>query len=636
MRQLTFTFFILISCLTHAQNTSYGINLQGELQFVPTIQNNLEIEVLLVSITGDTLYFEKHSNVVLYDEKTFNIIIGNGDYISGQNSNIENINWFAANKIFIYQKENSVSYELGEYELSVLPYTYHSVKNLTPPNSNNLSDTPNSTFQNVNTLFIYDGTNFIESDQLVNDTVLFTWHNDMGAYSDTAGIAINDLFSDSSVTSLHSDTTIFGILCSYTSYSDTTAHTDTTRISFESVGNWKFVGNNNTISTHFIGTRSNNDLLLTTNNSSRYRLTKEGGFTNTPENIGFRINSKGVLFDLSGTGAIPNITNNHFFMNQAQSAIHIGSPLSDMDTLFGNYSFAFGDNTGTNGSYSTVFGKNTYGDSSLINSITYDAISSFALGNNCKTSYVGVAIGYNCRATYYRNIAIGKDVISGQTSTFLPSAALGIGTNIESSGATAWAMGNNISANGHYSTAIGTNASTNFQRASFVYGDFSTTDTVKSFLSDEFVIRADSGFVFYTISDLSMGVTLDHGSGSWNMISNKNLKENITLLNGSDNFQSILTTPVYKWQYINQRTYHIGPMAQTFNTNFKTGEINNYINSGDLDGVIFGGIKQLKSDIELKDNQELINSTQNKIEQEKTNLDELQRKIDLLYEKISD
>ena len=59
----------------------------------------------------------------------------------------------------------------------------------------------------------------------------------------------------------------------------------------------------------------------------------------------------------------------------------IGSNVGPIDTLKGMYSFAFGENVGTNGTYSTVFGKNTFGDSAYYDPITpYESISSLRLG----------------------------------------------------------------------------------------------------------------------------------------------------------------------------------------------------------------------------------------------------------------
>ena len=309
---------------------------------------------------------------------------------------------------------------------------------------------------------------------------------------------------------------------------------------------------------------------------------------------------------------------------------HAGTSDLSVDTLQGPYSFAFGENVGTNGSYSTVFGKNTYGDTAYFGAGTpYAARSSFAMGRNCHVTHMGVAIGDSAIAGYYRNVAIGRNVIATEASS-----GIALGYNVLVTGATSWAAGRNLTADGHFSTAMGSNASSGDNNGSFIYGDFSTTDTVDNTSANQFMVRAAGGYIFYSHVDLSMGVELLPGAGSWSMISDRTKKNNITLLQPIQYRSVFDSLTIYTWNYVGISTAHIGPMAQDFYSLFGAGEKPYLINMIDSDGVTMLGIKMIKESLDDMDIEDTEDTIEEDLENEQEALDRLEERINTLYEEL--
>ncbi|MGV6860141.1 MAG: tail fiber domain-containing protein [Putridiphycobacter sp.] len=612
-----------------AQTSFDGINLQGELSNEISA-SEIDLDIIFLSLQNDTLYHEVHQNMPLYGENNFTLVLGQGTFLNGNYSTLNNLNWFEVSEIeILYQNEL-----IGSYNLSTLPYAYHSQNTIFVPKVIDLTDTPGNIL-NSNVLLKYDGISFYESSHFFNDSIYFAYSTSQSIYSDTAINALNNLFSDSSYLALFSDSTSYSNNVYYSFNTEHSTYSSQSSFSNNAINNWHFNGNNNTSGLSYAGTQQLSDFIFRTHNQNRFVINQLGGIGTYNTSSGFNIENNGVLFNLNQLIFIPTLSNHHFYFDASNSAVHMGSSISNMDTLLGYSSFAFGNNVGTNGTYSTVFGSNSFGDSSNVFGTMYGSISSFIVGKNCNATYVGVAIGENCKAIFYRNVAMGKDVYVGQTSANLPSAAIGVGNNVVSSGSTSWAMGHNVSATGHFSYALGTNASTNMQNGSFVYGDGSTNDTITNTGANQFFVRSSGGTIFYTTSDLSMGVSVSNGGGSWNTISDSSKKSNIHPLVYSKISKQINQTPVYSWTYNTNSTQHLGPMAQDFNTNFSVGELPNYINSGDMDGIILSGIKNIKIQVDEKDNEKLIEEKNKEIEEEKAKLEALQKKIDELYEKYN-
>ncbi len=83
-------------------------------------------------------------------------------------------------------------------------------------------------------------------------------------------------------------------------------------------------------------------------------------------------------------------------------------------------------------------------------------------------------------------------------------------------------------------------------------------------------------------------------AGSWSHVSDKDLKINVEPLDPKLTLSKVIELPVMEWSYKGQHyVQHIGPMAQDFYSLFKLGDNDRYIQSVDMDGVIFSSIQGL-------------------------------------------
>ncbi len=91
------------------------------------------------------------------------------------------------------------------------------------------------------------------------------------------------------------------------------------------------------------------------------------------------------------------------------------------------------------------------------------------------------------------------------------------------------AIGLQNSASGQFSVAIGKNARTANRQGSIVLGDgcagFSS-DSVYATANNQFVARGCGGIRFFTSQNLSSGVEVAPGGGSWSSVSDRNRKQN--------------------------------------------------------------------------------------------------------------
>ena len=224
------------------------------------------------------------------------------------------------------------------------------------------------------------------------------------------------------------------------------------------------------------------------------------------------------------------------------------------DLNIGTYSAAFGRNTTASGTFSIAMGLRTG-----------------AYGN-----FGSTAMGYESTANGTSAIAMGSGTIAyGDQST---------------------AMGLNTIASGERSTAIGQRASTNFRNGSFVYGDNSSAALVENTSNNQFMVRASGGTIFYSVSDLTAGVTLDPGAGAWASVSDVRRKENFRDLDADSVLARIARLSVREWNYKAQDSSvrHVGPTAQDFYSAFKLSANDTTITTTDIDGVALLAIQALE------------------------------------------
>lgn len=242
-------------------------------------------------------------------------------------------------------------------------------------------------------------------------------------------------------------------------------------------------------------------------------------------------------------------------------------------------------------------------------------------GNYWDDANIGVgsaALGDNARATGANSFAAG--VYAAATG----SAAVAIGSSAQANGDDAWAQGSNANAtapgamalgnslaSGVFSIAMGlSNQSTGMfsmalgrtaralHNGSVVIGDGCasfTSDYVWSTANNQFVVRGCGGIKMYTSQNLTSGVEVAAGSGSWSSVSDRAKKENFADIDPVMVLQKVAAMPIQTWNYKTQdpSIRHIGPTAQDFRAAFGLGENDTTINTIDADGAALAAIKGL-------------------------------------------
>ena len=238
----------------------------------------------------------------------------------------------------------------------------------------------------------------------------------------------------------------------------------------------------------------------------------------------------------------------------------------------------------------------------------------------------------------YSVVSGGRQNIAGNTfgdEEDAPYASVGGGYANQAGGAYSTVPGGFYNqALGDYSFAIGNQAEINVEHPGvFLFSDSSDSAFVSA-NPNEFAARATGGVRFVTAIDETgtplTGVRLTQGSGTWETLSDRNVKSSIKPVNERQILDTLMSVPISTWHYISQSetTQHIGPMAQDFYAAFGLGKDAQYIASVDADGVAIASIQGLYKMVE---NQEvLIKELQEKNSQQQKQLDSLEARISIL------
>jgi hypothetical protein len=142
----------------------------------------------------------------------------------------------------------------------------------------------------------------------------------------------------------------------------------------------------------------------------------------------------------------------------------------------------------------------------------------------------------------------------------------------------------------------------------FLFAD-STDVGFRSLATDEFAVRASGGVRFVTAVDSSgdpvAGVALAAGSGSWGILSDREMQANLAPVDELQVLTLVADLPISTWSYTGQdpSIRHIGPMAQDFHSAFSLGEDNVHIGVVDADGVALAAIQGLYQLVQAQDAQ---------------------------------
>jgi hypothetical protein len=217
--------------------------------------------------------------------------------------------------------------------------------------------------------------------------------------------------------------------------------------------------------------------------------------------------------------------------------------------------------------------------------------ASFAFGDGSDaTANYSVAFGYQTQVSGAYGFGAGYQ----SRCTGLACTAFGYIANADGQGAVA--LGYRVTADANYSVAMGYRGSTNGHQGAFAFSDASTTDSLEASANNQFNGRFAGGYRLYTNATTTTGVALNAGGSSWNVISDRNRKENFLGLDGEFVLERLRDVPVTMWNYIDEGRHvrHIGPMAQDWHRAFALNDDSLTINQGDFDGVNLAAIRALE------------------------------------------
>jgi trimeric autotransporter adhesin len=293
-------------------------------------------------------------------------------------------------------------------------------------------------------------------------------------------------------------------------------------------------------------------------------------FTNSIGNNNVAIGSRSLRDNLNGTSNVAigrNALENNIASSQNTA---IGeSAMATMNTSSGVLSnnVAIG--------YRSLFSVNP---AAITNSGNQNTAVGTSTADDMTTGYYNTVMGYlagNNMSTGFQNTIIGHT-----------SGGITDGSQITLLGASVSCGGSLV--NG---TALGYDANIT-QSNSMVFGNtnvtkwgFGTNTTGANVLEFNATV---------TTARLTTG-------GVWTNASDRNLKNNFSILNGKEVLNRIMQLPITRWSYKKEGNSitHIGPMAQDFYRLFGTGGDDKTISSIDPSGVALLGIQELKKENDL-------------------------------------
>ena len=304
----------------------------------------------------------------------------------------------------------------------------------------------------------------------------------------------------------------------------------------------------------------------------------------SPPGDRFRVDSAGgvVAIGQLGIGIIPASGAGYRLMwHPFKAAFRFGHAASTEwdDANVGFYSFAGGES-----SQATAFGTFAFGDQVKVTGVDGAGFG----GSNEVGGTAGFTAGASNNVCGFGSVAIGFTNTTGSID--------GSGNCVAGNGQGAVAIGYRVTADCDYCVALGHRASANGHDGAFVIADQSTTDSVEASANNQFSSRYAGGYRLFTNATTTTGVSLNAGGSSWNVISDRNAKENFRDVENEDILTRIRRMPVKTFTYKDDpyKARHIGPMAQDFQNAMRLTADDKTINMSDLDGVTLAGVRALE------------------------------------------
>lgn len=361
--------------------------------------------------------------------------------------------------------------------------------------------------------------------------------------------------------------------------------------------------------------------------NAQYNLNDSIGIGTGSPNSRLHVANGSVLFEGPGGSTPASGTGNRMMFIPGRGAIRAGGvnsyPFASLendseevwnDSLIGNYSAAFGENTTASGDrsfasglLSEALGANSIAMGSQSQAIGNSSVAlgqgslaqgaeSVALGNGSALSDESFSFGRFCRTGGDGALALGELCRADGLN------AVSVGYDASSNGDYARSFGYQTSASGNYSSAMGCYALTSADGA-FTLGDQSTTTNLINSINNSFQSRFAGGYYLYSNSSASVGARLLPLSSSWSTISDSTKKENFIPVDGENILNKIADFDLSTWNYKGQDPKshrHYGPMAQDFYAAFgqdDLGYIGNdtLIETADFLGLNFTAIQALEA-----------------------------------------
>jgi hypothetical protein len=175
----------------------------------------------------------------------------------------------------------------------------------------------------------------------------------------------------------------------------------------------------------------------------------------------------------------------------------------------------------------------------------------------------------------------------------------------------------------------------------FLFADSNNFD-FPSTAANQFRVRVTGGAQFVLGIDGSGNPTwtcsVVSGS-SWACSSDRNLKENLALVDGRNVLAQLSALPIYTWSAKggDPAVRHMGPMAQDFYSIFRLGTDDKTISTIDLDGVALVSIQALyQMSLEKDKKIEQLTKELEELRQKAAQLEELQRRIEQLEKLVQE
>ena len=635
---------MLMAYVSHAQVFPEGIPFQAQVfsQAGGILSNatiGVRFNIRTTSMTGPIAWQENHT-ITVNDLGHFAAIVGSGTSTgAGIYLAFPDIDWADDTyflELLIDETLTGSYVSVMTQQMMAVPFAYHSKTTSQQFALSQLQDVDTTGIQ-VGDLLKWNGTSWIASpDDLATlcDTVIYAYSSDSANYADTAGYAANCvtiMYVDTAEYAFQADSAVFAQDANAAEYADSAGYAGTAGVALYATGNWSLTGNGATTpATNFLGTTDSVDLVFKAYNVEKFRIKANGrmGFGTTNPLTDFHVtNTNGVLFTgTHGTGALPATgTGTRMMWYPKKSAFRAGYVVGVNwdDVNVGDYSFATGYNTRASGLYSAAFGNATIASGE----------GSFAVGNQSIASGLyAFAAGHNPIAAGDYTIALGRGAVANGYGS------IAIGYHPQSDAAYGLALGNYTYVAAPNGVAVGYHSHV-LHAGSFVYSDESSPlGYTYSTAANQFLVKASGGFIFYTNSALTTGVTLPAGAGAWSTLSDRNSKENIQAIDPLDYLNRLDNIEVFEWNYISQDSSirHIGPMAQDFYATFNIGTDPTKINSGDFDGVNLILLKALNMRMtELQNQQERIDLLNTELEYLRTERQKMMEMLIILEQRVA-